>query len=514
MDMTNGYVLDTSYTDRFFRELSPVWLNYVAALNGYAPRPIDRPFAYLELGCGFGHSVTVNAGAFPHAEFHACDINGDHVDAARRRASAFGIGNVDFHQKSFDELASAELPRFDFIALHGVYSWVDAEARRAVREVLRTMLKPGGLVYVSYNCWPGWAVEVPLRRLLVELTATGHGSTGDRAAQTLAPLQELSNSKLRFFNAHPAAAAAVAAYVSGPTNYLVHEFLNEAWEPFYSIDVADEMAALGLTLAGSATLVDNHDPLVVHDAAADAVRRLASARQRQLAMDFAANRRFRRDVFVRVPEVGVDPAASSRAAQTVIGVLGDPDRIEAQVTVPRGNIRFRGEFVHDLRALMANGTTTIGDAVIALSGGRHDPAEITRNLIFMVAAGALTPFHVAAPQRAHGPGRRAATATVERILAFAVDHRSTRALPSGILGNGVMVDPLEALAITEWLRGIDGVDALAARLETEIARRELYTTDEGVPLTTPADLRATAHRTAANVIDDRLPGLIRLGLIE
>ncbi len=512
--MTNGYVVDTSYTDRFFRELSPVWLNYVAALNGYTPRPVDRPFAYLELGCGFGHSVTVNAGAFPHAELHACDINAGHIDAARRRASEFGIGNVDFHHKSFDELASAELPRFDFITLHGVYSWVDAEARRAVREVLRTMLKPGGLVSVSYNCWPGWAVEVPLRRLLVELTANGHGSTGDRAAQTLAPLQELSNSKLRYFNAHPAAAAAVASYAGGPTNYLVHEFLNEAWEPFYSIDVADEMAALGLTLAGSATLVDNHDPLVVHDAAADAVRRLASPRQRQLAMDFAANRRFRRDVFVHAPEVRHDPMASSLAEQTVIGVVGNPDRIEAQVTVPRGNISFRGEFIRDLRALMAIGTTTIGDAVVALSGGRHDPAEITRNLIFMVAAGALTPFNTAAPQRTNATRRRAATGTVERILSFAVDHRSSRALPSTILGNGVMVNPIEALAILEWLRGVDGVDALAARLESEIARLELYTTDEGVPLTTAADIPSTARRTVADVIDDRLPGLIRLGLIE
>src|SRR5215212_1150688 len=102
--MTTGYVLDTSYTDRFFRALSPASPNYVAALHGYPPRPVDRPFAYLELGCGFGHSVTVNAGAFPRAVFHACDINAGHVEAAKRRAAELGIGNVTFHQKSFEEL--------------------------------------------------------------------------------------------------------------------------------------------------------------------------------------------------------------------------------------------------------------------------------------------------------------------------------------------------------------------------------------------------------------------------
>jgi hypothetical protein len=49
-----GYVTDTTYADTFFRELSPAWLNYVAALNGVSPRPLDASFRYLELGCGFG----------------------------------------------------------------------------------------------------------------------------------------------------------------------------------------------------------------------------------------------------------------------------------------------------------------------------------------------------------------------------------------------------------------------------------------------------------------------------
>ena len=51
---SQGYVTDTIYADRFFRELSPAWLNYVAALCGAAPRHLDRSFTYLDLGCGFG----------------------------------------------------------------------------------------------------------------------------------------------------------------------------------------------------------------------------------------------------------------------------------------------------------------------------------------------------------------------------------------------------------------------------------------------------------------------------
>lgn len=49
-----GYVTDITYPETFFRELSPVWLNYVAALGQVPPPDLGRPFTYLELGCGRG----------------------------------------------------------------------------------------------------------------------------------------------------------------------------------------------------------------------------------------------------------------------------------------------------------------------------------------------------------------------------------------------------------------------------------------------------------------------------
>ena len=39
-DWSHGYITDQLYTDGFYRELSPAWMNYVAALNGCHPRPI------------------------------------------------------------------------------------------------------------------------------------------------------------------------------------------------------------------------------------------------------------------------------------------------------------------------------------------------------------------------------------------------------------------------------------------------------------------------------------------
>src|SRR6185437_14547377 len=38
-----GYVTDVAYPETFFRELSPVWLNYVATLGRVPPRDLEKP---------------------------------------------------------------------------------------------------------------------------------------------------------------------------------------------------------------------------------------------------------------------------------------------------------------------------------------------------------------------------------------------------------------------------------------------------------------------------------------
>lgn len=466
-DRADGYVTDATYPDKFFRELSPVWLGYVAALAGVAAPDTAGAFHYLELGAGLGHSLIANAGAFPRAEFHACDVNPEHVAGARRHAAAFGVGNVRFHEASFEELLRRELPQFQFIVLHGVYSWVGAPARAAIRALLARRLAPGGIAYVSYNCQPGWASELPLRRILIELAATADGGSAERSAAALAALRELSAAEPRYLAANPEARAAIDAYGRNPSSYLAHEFMNAAWEPFYSIDVADELAPLGLSRIGSATLADNHLSLIADERMRDALGRLPSARQRELALDFAVNRRFRRDVFVRGAAEGTPTEVVRRLSAQPFGGAADPAALPARVRVPRGDLRFGDEFVAALRALLARGSLTLGAAAAELGGAQRDPAEILRNLVYLIAAGALQPF-ARARQIERPRGRLGfASDTVERAVRYVALHRETRAVPSTVLGNGVEIDPPAAermLAAVEVEHAADPLVATWLRL--------------------------------------------------
>jgi SAM-dependent methyltransferase len=505
---SHGYVTDTSYADKFFRELSPTWLNYVAAINGGAPRVLDQPFTYLELGCGFGNSTVVNAAAFPQGEFHACDFNPAHVEGGVRHAAALGVSNVYFHESSFDRLLSIDLPPFDFIVLHGVYSWVGAEARQAVRRVLSKKLKSGGLVYLSYNCLPGWATEVPLRRLLLELAAAD-GATPERTELALGTLKQLSDSKLRYFTANPSAMTSVDAYLRGTSNYVAHEFLNETWEPFYSVDVADDMAEVEAQYLGSATLVDNHPTLVVDGVASEVIARLATPRQRQLATDFATNQRFRRDVFIRRPSA-IAPAEMTRHLHEVaFGSIGSPEAITTKARVPRGEIRFQEDFIRDLQSLMRKGSMTLGQAITTLDAPSRDEREIARNLIFLIAAGTLMPF-AKAIHSVPGKSEKFANPTTARALADVMARRSSRAIPSQVLGNGIEIQPIEAIAVLEWMAGAQTVEALTRRLED---RQKPGTSDGAAPQV--GDVRPAVHprEIATDVAEKLIPTFTRLGLI-
>ena len=350
--MSSGYVTDTPYADTFFRELSPAWLNYVAALHGVAPRPLDRPFSYLELGCGFGTSAVVNAATFPEGSFHACDLSDAHIDSARTYATRLGLTNIQLHARTFESLLDADLPRFDFIVLHGVYSWVDAVTRNVIRRLIARWLLPGGLVYVSYNALPGWSHELPLRRLLVEFASTSEGTAADRSESAATLINSLSGAGLRYFTANPGAKSAVDAYTRGEGHYLAHEFMNAAWEPFYGVDVADGFAEIGLKPVGSATLADNHLPLVVDARAAEVISGLRTPRQQQLAVDFATNQRFRRDVFVGEDASRPD---ARHIDSMVIGCARDPGEIGVTLRVPRGEMRFQEPFIRDVRSsLLSN----------------------------------------------------------------------------------------------------------------------------------------------------------------
>ena len=113
--------------------------------------------------------------------------------------------------EAFDQFCSrAELPEFDYIGLHGIWSWISDENRAVIVDFVRRKLKVGGVLYISYNTQPGWAAMVPMRDLLTEhaevLGADGAGIVS-RIDSALAFADQLLAANPAYARANPQIAA-------------------------------------------------------------------------------------------------------------------------------------------------------------------------------------------------------------------------------------------------------------------------------------------------------------------
>jgi len=303
-----GYVTDVEYTGDFYAHLAPAWLAYIAAINGYAAPRLDGNFTWCELGCGKGVTALALAATHPRGEFHACDFNPPHIEYAERLRRAAGLANARFYATDFAGMMTQDLPPFDFVVLHGVYSWVPETARAEIREFLRRKLKPGGLAMVSYNVLPGWAQLTPLRQLLQAYARDVPGDSLDKARAAFARAKALADAGAAFFAGNPAAAQRLASLAHEDIRYVAHEFLTPHGDPFYFSDVETAMRGCGLAYAGSMSPAENYPALQVparfHGLVAGAGTRALAETQ----ADFISNATFRRDLYAAQAAIGRAPA--------------------------------------------------------------------------------------------------------------------------------------------------------------------------------------------------------------
>jgi len=315
MQRREGYVTEIDYISTVLLELNPAWLAVAAGWCGVRPPPLDRAFRYLELGCGHGANLLLAAALFPHGRFVGNDFMASHVESACRLRDAAGLGNLAILPDSFAELARRDdLPEFDFIAAHGVYSWISAENQGHIVEIVRRHLKPGGIFYVSYNCAAGWAGRSGLRQLLAELVRQDHGPLPERMDRALAAAAGLAAAG----RAAPALSGleeTVRSLLPQSRAYLVHEYLNDNWRPLHHPEVASTMAAAGLAYIGSARPADN---MLLGAVSPTLLPHLAAQPKgpvREQMIDMAAGRGFRCDLYGR-DTPPLDDAARRRRWET------------------------------------------------------------------------------------------------------------------------------------------------------------------------------------------------------
>ncbi|GGE40444.1 hypothetical protein GCM10007276_17210 [Agaricicola taiwanensis] len=500
----SGYVTDTDCTYGFYRDLAPSALTFANFLAGNKGPDVNAPLTYCELGCGQGFSTNLLAAANPHIEFYATDFLPEHIVNAQDLARDAGLRNVHFYDQGFaDFIDEPELPQFDIIALHGIYSWVDAEARRDVVRFIQKKLKLGGLVFVSYNCLPGLASETPVQRLLT--MAQDHGTTSQRIAAGLDLVQRLKATRTAFFVMNPSATIRLDGMSKSP-HTIAHEYFNATFKSWWHAEVAHDLAEAKLSFSASCALLQEAHGIYLTD---EQRQLLAEAPhdQRQTLIDFMYNRMFRRDVFVK-GSVSLPTLTRDEMWNRQRFALLTPRSQVPALSVPtiRGKVELSKEIYDPLLDAFAEGPRTLGSIT--------DPrvTEMPRAALreAMLVLNGL--FHLCPCLDEAGEEKRRATT---QMLNWAVIKRAVTTdeldfLASPVTGNAHPVNHVQQLFLLSGSRDADKASAFAWEHLQRLGRRM---TRDGVALEAPADNLAELADIYRSFEDHDRPLLEQLGIV-
>ncbi|MFI5297336.1 MAG: methyltransferase regulatory domain-containing protein [Polyangiales bacterium] len=441
------YVTDVAYERTFTQELSPTLLRWVATLNGITPPPADD-FDYCELGAGNGDTLVTLAASNPDARFLGVDFNPAHVGFANDLAIRGGVGNVRFLERDFEALLDDDLPDFDYIGAHGVMSWVSAQKRSALLAFAKAKLRPGGLLYVSYNALPGWAVMEPLRRLMLDHTASTPGTTVDRAREGLAFLQRLSDANAGYFTSHPTARAMLALMQKAGLPYIAHEYFHAHWHPMYFADVAHEMERHDLSYVGQLPLHLNLPSLALSSAIQSMVGGGDDRRDYETIKDFALNEFFRSDVYVKGPARASNDARLAAIRATSFGSLAKSDRLLRELRLPHYTVQFTGPLYDALIPAIAARVSTPVELARTPALAQFGAARIGDALLNLTLGGQVLPMRSRPTASARGV-YRIALAHNRRVLDLKEPRNNNTpiVLASAITGTGITLTMMEAICL-------------------------------------------------------------------
>jgi hypothetical protein len=254
------------------------------------------------LGFGNGVSININA-ASSNVKWFGNDFMPVHTSYASDMKKSFGgesyLTDDDFASFCNDE----NLPKFDFIALHGVWSWVNEHNRKILTKFFREKLNVGGVVYISYNLDVGWAGLVPFRDIMKHYYNTSSVNYEQNYSQLVGNLlgfaeRTAENSKV-FCDQHPNVIERIRDLKGKSAEYILHEYLNEEWFPTSFSDLSRSMESAKLTFAASAHMPNNVESINFNT---DQIKMLNASKDptmRELLKGMFINYTLRRDYWVK-----------------------------------------------------------------------------------------------------------------------------------------------------------------------------------------------------------------------
>jgi hypothetical protein len=451
-DWTSGYVTEIGYTHGYYSELNPLSMRQ-ALLSKAVQHRWGEPLRYLELGFGQGLSLNIHAAA-TNGEYWGCDFNPTQAANALELAAASGA-NVKILDASFEELAGRrDLPTFDIIALHGIWTWVSDANRRLIVEIARRHLAVGGVFYVSYNTTPGWSPAMPLRHLLTLHAEYASGAAQGLTAKLEAGLdfaQSLAIANAAYFRVNPAVVERLKRIKSMPANYSVHEYLTADWHPMAFSDMAQHLSEAKLSFAATTHLLDHVDAIYLTPDQQKLMQGLSHPVLRESVRDYLVNQQFRRDLWVKGlrPMAPFDHNAMALSQSYTLATAAEAVPFKTQGSA--GEVQLQEAVYKPVVEALANSAyaaKTLKQLCTELP--QLKPTQVAEAVNILIGMGHALPAQ--SPEMA-----RSTKAACDRLNAYIIRQAAhsgdAQHLASPVVGGGIAVNRFQQLFLTALKNG-------------------------------------------------------------
>jgi SAM-dependent methyltransferase len=449
-DWTAGYVADIGYTFGYYPELNPLRMKLAFLRAGLVAPQVGTA---CELGFGQGMSTNLHAAAST-VQWCGTDFNPAQAAFAQELSAASGAGARLFDD-SFAEFANrSDLPDFDFIAMHGIWSWISDENRACIVEFVRRKLKVGGVLYLSYNTLPGWASFAPMRHLLTQhaelIGSEGHG-IASRIDGALGFAGKLLETQPGYAIANPHMGDRLKQLRSKTHHYLAHEYFNRDWHPMHFATMVDWLAPAKLSYACPAHLMEHVTELYLTEQQQAFLRDIPDANFRESVRDFMTHQQFRRDYWVKGARQ-LDPIERTESLRAQRFMLSTHrPHVALKVSAGLGEATLNEALYTPLLDVMADHQPRSVAELERLPQLKMPFASLLQCLIVLCAAGHLWPVQTDAQADAARPATERLN---QELLRRARAHGDIGCMASPMTGGGMPLGRIPQLCVLALRQGL------------------------------------------------------------
>ncbi len=325
---------DLGYLSQPFPYASAPFLESYARLVGLSPAPASTA-RILEIGSSYGGNLISQALFYPKATFTGIEIAPTQVSVGKTYIDQLGITNLELLEGDVNE-SHDHLGTYDYIIAHGFYSWVDEETKDNFLRLCKEHLGSNGILYMSYNTYPGWHKMDSVRALLEfankdidtlnHREKVRHGKTvASKLGALMLEYDTVKNQQASFLQS-------LRQTLQKQDCYVGHDHLEPVNTPVYFHQCMDHMAEHGFTYLCDCDL-NLSFPTVYDETLRTKLQELSPHEPlaREQYIDFMLNTAFRKSLFTHK---GASPKRITETSVTDTGFQHNLEQFLFTLRIP------------------------------------------------------------------------------------------------------------------------------------------------------------------------------------